>query len=292
MSTYFVSTSGSNGNPGLQDAPFATIARGLSALNSGDTLLLRGGTYPEYISNVPSGATISGYSSESAVLRPPGGGDHVIYLTGNYRGITFNNLIIDAANVGHNGIKFQGGPNGNRVQNCEIRNAPESGILLTDGSIGNVFVNLNIHNNGRMGYAPPVAAYGMYIATAGNIVDGCAIHDNVGYGIHNYSASGGADNNTIRNNRIYSNGRSTGNYVFGLLVGPGGIAYNNLIYSNQRGLQIFTGSGQAYFNTIYGNINEAIQVYGSASLTYKNNIIFGNGQTINGNGNGSNNLVG
>jgi len=297
--TYYVATNGNNSNPGTIGSPFLTIAKGLSVLAAGDTLYIRAGTYAEYIdNNVPSGTsftnavTVSGFPSEVVTIRPNSGNDHVINFNGSGPSyIIFNNLVIDATNAGHNGMKLQGGPNHIRVQNCEFKNAVESGILLTDGSGFNEFINVNSHNNGQIGYAPPVAAYGMYIATANNLVDRCSIHDNVGYGIHTYSATGGADNITIRNTRIYNNGRNTSNYVFGVLVGPGGVAYNNLIYGNQRGLQVFTGSGSAYNNTIYNNINEAIQVYGSASLTYTNNIIYSNGSTLNGSGSSSNNLL-
>ena len=294
---YFVSPSGSDSGAGSESVPFRTIAKGLSVVRAGETLFLRGGTYAEYlINNVPAGSssarvTIRAYPSETVVIRPGGGQQHVIYLSGGgFQYITFLGLSFDAANVGNNGIKLQGGSHHIRFENCEVKNAVESGFLFTDGSGYNEVVNSDVHHNGRSGYAPPTAAYGLYIATANNRVESCAVHDNVGYGIHIYSASGGADNNTVRNCRIYNNGRNTSNYVFGLLLGPGGMGYNNLIYGNQRGVQVYNSSNCGiYFNTIYNNQHEAIQLSGSNN-TYRNNILYLNPEGVYGNGTNSNNL--
>ena len=43
--TYYVATNGSDSNPGTQSQPFQTVQKGLSVLQAGDTLYLRGGTY-------------------------------------------------------------------------------------------------------------------------------------------------------------------------------------------------------------------------------------------------------
>ncbi|HEU5080599.1 MAG TPA: carbohydrate-binding protein [Opitutaceae bacterium] len=53
--TFYVSPTGSDSNPGTQAAPFRSITRAQSAASSGDTVLLRGGTY--------SGFTIAGSDS-------------------------------------------------------------------------------------------------------------------------------------------------------------------------------------------------------------------------------------
>src|SRR5579859_6230858 len=45
--SYYVSTSGSDTNPGTLSSPFKTIAKGVSAVNAGDTLYIVSGTYNE-----------------------------------------------------------------------------------------------------------------------------------------------------------------------------------------------------------------------------------------------------
>ena len=47
-----VAPTGADTDPGTAEAPFATLARGLAAVGPGDTLLVRGGTYPERITSV------------------------------------------------------------------------------------------------------------------------------------------------------------------------------------------------------------------------------------------------
>src|SRR5262245_1054959 len=78
--TYYVATTGSDANPGSQSQPFRTIDRGVSALQAGDTLYIRGGTYnPGRFGKhasvpLPSGTswsnavTIAGYPGETAIM--------------------------------------------------------------------------------------------------------------------------------------------------------------------------------------------------------------------------------
>src|SRR5256885_16240122 len=49
LSTYYVSTSGSDGNPGSLDQPLRTIQQAASRAQPGDTVLVRGGTHPETV---------------------------------------------------------------------------------------------------------------------------------------------------------------------------------------------------------------------------------------------------
>src|SRR5215813_11975209 len=71
--TYYVSTTGTDANPGTIDRPFGTINRGAALLHPGDTLYLRGGTYYQTVYAPASGTpvapvTISGYQGETAVI--------------------------------------------------------------------------------------------------------------------------------------------------------------------------------------------------------------------------------
>jgi len=43
---YYVATTGSDSNPGTMDQPFATVQKGADTAVAGDTVYLRGGTYP------------------------------------------------------------------------------------------------------------------------------------------------------------------------------------------------------------------------------------------------------
>lgn len=71
--TYYVSTTGDDGNAGSLAQPYQTVNHALSKLRPGDTLYLRGGTYYEEVSASVSGTagqpiTIAGYAGEQAVI--------------------------------------------------------------------------------------------------------------------------------------------------------------------------------------------------------------------------------
>ncbi|HEY0865874.1 MAG TPA: right-handed parallel beta-helix repeat-containing protein [Fimbriimonas sp.] len=54
--TYFVATTGSDTNPGSREEPFQTIQKGADSLGRGDTLVIQGGVYREYVALARSGA--------------------------------------------------------------------------------------------------------------------------------------------------------------------------------------------------------------------------------------------
>jgi MYXO-CTERM domain-containing protein len=72
--TFYVATTGNDGNPGSMALPFKTVGKGTSALTGpGDTLYIRSGTYPGTINPKVSGTaaawiTISAYPGELAIL--------------------------------------------------------------------------------------------------------------------------------------------------------------------------------------------------------------------------------
>jgi TusA-related sulfurtransferase len=55
--TYYVATTGNNVNPGISSQPVKTIGKGISKLQSGDTLVIKPGTYAERLENIPSGTS-------------------------------------------------------------------------------------------------------------------------------------------------------------------------------------------------------------------------------------------
>src|SRR3954468_10480161 len=97
--------------------PKGTIAGpsgGLTCLSAGSTLLIKAGTYAEFINyrQIPSGVsgsptTVKAAPGEMVILRPTtggGGGDAVWFYGQSY--IVLDGLIIDAVNVPANGIRF------------------------------------------------------------------------------------------------------------------------------------------------------------------------------------------
>ena len=66
--TYYVATTGSDANPGSQAKPFQTLNKGVSLLQAGDTLYIRGGTYtPGTFGQHGTGTMPSGTSWTNAI---------------------------------------------------------------------------------------------------------------------------------------------------------------------------------------------------------------------------------
>ncbi len=72
LSTYFVSTGGSDTHAGSIASPFRTIQRAANLANPGDTILIRGGTYRETVTPARSG------SSGAPIVFKPYNGEKVV----------------------------------------------------------------------------------------------------------------------------------------------------------------------------------------------------------------------
>jgi hypothetical protein len=269
--TYYTATTGSDSNPGTIEKPFKTIVKGIHSMRAGDTLRIRGGTYPERLHHnerivFPSGTswtnavTIVAYPGETVILRPGSGGSVVSIETAKQY-IIFDRLIFDAINAGSEStIGIMGGANHIRFQNCEIKNSFYNGVMIGWGGLGvtsdyNEFINCIIHHSGRYGGAqingvnvpgPDTApgfgrGHGMYIETSYNLVRNCNIHSNGEYGLKFYygdpKSGRRANHNTIRDSVLYNNAQNTTRYGHpiggGILLATGvnNRAINNIVYN-------------------------------------------------------------
>jgi parallel beta-helix repeat protein len=256
--TYYVATDGSDSNSGTEAQPFQTLDRGIRDLRPGDTLYVKNGTYTGGLMFIPSGTswgnpvTVAAYPGHSPVIVPAGPGSTTLYLVTS-RYIVIDGFVIYGTNGG-DAVKITWGWGGIadhiRIQNSEILYAGGSGIAISDGSDGNEFINLQIHDNGTDGLG-----YGFYIVSSDNLVEGCSIHDHTGWGIHAWHSTGtGVNNNVIRNNVIYNNGRSGRGDGILLTSGNGNQASNNDIWRNNGGIRIEAASNTYVdHNTIHGN---------------------------------------
>jgi len=304
--TYWVAKTGSDSNScsqaQSQSTPRLTINEGLKCLAGGDTLYILSGTYNERIESragtpsVPSGrswtnmTTISAaLGSELQVILRPDSGEHVVFLFGTHQYINFNGLVLDGSGISHTGTKGEdcspgyncgtigGVPQFIKWSNSEIKNAHDSGVL---GYGDSIFTNMNIHHNGSTDFD-----HGLYIAGVGNLIENSQVHHNSGWGVHVYNQPGGTNNNTVRGNVIYSNGRFKARGV-GIVLSSGfnNQAYNNILYDNLGGgIQIDWGDNlMAYNNTIYNNAAGCISIGGSSSnAIVKNNLCSDSGDITN-----------
>jgi len=315
--TYYTARAGSDSNSCSQatspSTPKLTINAGLRCLSAGDTLDIRGGTYPERLSSFagtafPAGTswsnpvTIQGHPGESVVIKPEPGYDFLVvifdggaYTDSSYRQyLIFDNLTFDGSNGTNTVIKLDVGSRRIRIKNCKIiGNSGGNGINwggdtpATTTSREHEILNNEVYGN---------AGYGMYIGGFGNIIDGNYVHDNYGYGLHQYG-SGHTDfsNNILRNNIIQHNGHNNqnpaGSCALLLSSGDNNVAYNNVILDhNGCGIQIYASASnaKAYNNTIVGNVAACINNNpGSSGAIIRNNICYNNGSDITDAGSGA-----
>jgi hypothetical protein len=281
LTTFYVATTGSDGDDGTLDAPFRTLNYAVGLLHPGDTLLVRGGTYREWLNSaVPGGTswsapvTIAAYPGEMPVLRPAKEeADQVLkFASGSEHFISIEGLVLDAARVLYDAVKITAGDgvaSHIRLLNCEIMNAPQQGVLVTQvGADYNEFVNCKIHDNGTDNFN-----HGMYLETSHNLVDGCEFYNNAGYGIQIYKGNGvsGQDasynlveNCVIHDNGLYGNSGSSG---IGLFTGVGNEALGNTVYNNPRGIATDYGASETVIqaNVVYGTTQNAAIYIGSGS---------------------------
>jgi parallel beta-helix repeat protein len=319
--TYYVATNGSNGYSCSQaqsaGTPKLTLSSSLRCLAAGDTLLVRGGTYDEGISWVPSGTSwnnkvrVANYPGETVWLTPlsaatsAGGKSIVIWLDGNFTYVEFDGINLDGRNLPGGLNLWVSTNNGNdphhiRFQNAEVIAGLISGSAAIQlgshnraGQTGaNELINVTIHGGGVPGLCGwQCNSYGVYVEGPNNLIDGCDIYDTSGAGIHIYNASGDSpDNNTVRNNRIHDITRTGSlDQVWGIIVtGNNNHIYNNVIYrinvgnpiQGNAGLVVYAASNtEVYNNTVYGNSGWGIV---TSLLAYgsvvRNNISYGNRQ--------------
>jgi len=263
---FYVSLNGDDRNIGTEQAPFRTLRKGASVLTPGATLYVMGGTYAESLVNaIPGGSswaspvTVAAYPGHTVTVKPSSGSHRVLHFDGADRQyIVIDGLILDALNVSydavkitHSGTDVAASAHHIRIVRSEVRNAPSQGILVTGRSNSNEFLQLKVHDNGTSDFD-----HGIYIATDNNLVEGCEIFRNAGWGVHIYNGAGTTNRNVVRSNKIHNNGRvGKRGPGIGIYTGSDNVAYNNILWRQQIGIHLDHGANASIVanNTIYGH---------------------------------------
>jgi parallel beta-helix repeat protein len=227
-SSYYVATTGSNAGGGTLDSPWQTISYGMTRLAPGDTLLVRGGSYHEYVRALgyagirTAPKVVMSYPGERAIIDgqkdlpglPYSMG--LVHLDGDYwvlRDLT----VINSSQPYGMGI-YMGGT-GDRVIDCIVHDTGDMGIYaggdssLVDGcTVYNAcLANYDgyIWTHGGTWGVGITASRGAGAGTRGiagkddttdyAIVRNCTVHDVWGEGISTYEAK----HTLLENNTIY-----------------------------------------------------------------------------------------
>jgi parallel beta-helix repeat protein len=301
---FYVNTNGGvDANPCTPNSPNTakkTIANAIANCirTPGDTLYIRSGVYNERLSGLswPSGTsftvpiTIAGFAGETATIKAPAGGSGGMVNVTNTSYLIFDNLTLDATDYAtdssHHALVLGTGTHHIRVQNSHIQSArgftspnASKGIVIDPSSTNNELLGLDVHHH---------LGDGIDIPSANNLVQGSNLHDNARSGLR-LSSGGSATANTIRANRLYTNGDNSINCAGGcsypgLAIDSGTqtLVANNLVYQNANGGMLLAGTNQTvYNNTVANNLSTGACIGGvGTSHTIRNNICWQNGAAI------------
>jgi hypothetical protein len=279
----YVSTNGSDSNPGTSAQPFRTITYAYSLAGPGTTILVLPGVYTDYtsgwglhlgssgtaanpivlVSQVRGGAIIDGQNASNRNL--------AVYLDGNYNVVEGFGI----RNGPNGGISIWG--NGNQILDNQIYGNGNPASTSTDGRDGiysdqttsdNVYVGNLVYDNGRQGSG---LDHGLYLCGQNEFVVNNVVYGNAACGLqvagyttvsnlrvyNNVFAWNGADGIIlwqtlsgvdIENNIFYKNGQyGLGSYA---ATGSGVVLNDNLCFDNGAGNYEFTAGGSTYTYTL------------------------------------------
>ena len=254
MTTYYVSTTGSDNGTGTQTSPWQTINHALQAsLKPGDTIMAEPGTYNEAISINKSGSaagyiTLKSQVPGGALIRPPAGSVNAVYINANY--VTIDGFDIAGASSG-NGIIGIGVHHVNVLNNVSHDNA-QSGIQFVQSEFETITGNTT-YNNASSGWYSGISVY------------------------ENRNVSGDTTTQGYRtiiaNNTSYDNVTKTGTHSDG-----NGIIIDDFQNTQNSGSSNYTYPTLVQNNLVYGNGGSGVQVFLSDNVTVANNTAYNNHQ--------------
>lgn len=237
----FVAANGDDSGPGTNELPFRTIKRGVDSAAAGDTVTVRGGTYPESVRFARSGNYFGRFITLKAADGEPvivAGIDTAAQDHLNIRGFTVRNAAyLGIAVIGSYRV---------RVEDCRVENCPGSGIYV-DKSNDVIVSRCDVSGACRHGEES------VSLKRSTNVVfEDCTVHDTFHEGI---DVKEGSRHVVVRRNRVYNVERQ-GLYADGWDADTGDIRFeNNIIHDCMVGLVACTETGGLLHDvTFIGNV--------------------------------------
>jgi parallel beta-helix repeat protein len=284
---FFVSTNGSDNNPGTLNLPWRTLNKAASMLEPGDIVFIRGGIYQEAVDFSGSGTSktpikILAYPGETPIIdgnnysipRETGGAllelsGNYIYASGlevrysSYLGVLLNgsHSVANKINSNHNfhsGMRIAGDYSiieysqvwSNDMQNYNGKNGGDSTALTAARQPNYAIIRNNVvYGNWGIGLST-------YEAN-GTIIEGNVVFDNYFTNIYLSDAT----NVLFQRNFIYATGNMSGGSQIGIQVGDETsnppseniTIINNIVYGTNRNLACWKGSTRKMTNVLIAN---------------------------------------
>jgi hypothetical protein len=192
--------------------------------------------------------------------------------------VVLDGFTVDGA-AGNNGISVVFAHH-IRFQNLEVKNWKDpnsSGVFVYADY--NEFLNLKVHDS-----PTGSEAHGVYILGSHNLVDGCDVYNNSGYGIQVYNGNDNtaAHDNIIRNNRVHDNYIAPSCCGGGITLNSGdnNVAYNNLVYQNgaDAAISVSYSAGNTHIdnNTTYNNSGGGLHIGNAGGRGTPNTLVTNN----------------
>jgi hypothetical protein len=259
--TFYVSTVGSDSNPGSQSQPWRTIQKALNTLSPGERALVRAGTYTESLELNRAGTssapiTVEAFPGERPVLRSTD--THPLRVNESGAWFRFRGFVIrDFPGTSGGNVDLYGSHL--EISNNEITNSTDQAIYTDEESDHVQILGNWIHHNGE---GRTHQSHGIYLQGDDHLVANNLIHDHPkGFGIQVYDKG---------NRAIVVANTITDNAFSGIVVGGGGGVDDVVVRNNILA-----------YNAHYGVAPDSSCPTGSVA---DHNVIFGNGYGATGGG--------
>ena len=284
---YYVSTSGSDTNPGTAASPFRSIQHAADVVKPGYTVHVAPGTYNENGLNIST----SGTASQRIRFVSDTRWGAKITVTSSYTVVTIGGFYVDFDGFDVEGasgtcLGIRADNSFERVLNNHVHHIPADVGTLCNGNGGagidstnytgsdNDIIGNVVHDVGSI-TAPNQAVHGIYVSNARCRIENNISFHNAAWGIHLYHA---ATNDTISNNTVFENG--AGGIVLAANIGTNDytIVDNNIVvhnfasglYNDGYGIQERSGTGthnQYHNNLVYQNARGGFSLQNGLTAT-------------------------
>jgi hypothetical protein len=239
---FHVMTTGRNTNPGSISAPwdlqYALLRE--NAANPGDTIWIHEGTYAgRFYSNLDGTAerpyVVRAMPGVRASIVLPDGVPGYAVLDARsthtvYWGLEFAVLHTNSASGSYaDGVRFGPGARFNKLVNCVIRDATNSGVADQDAEGTELYGNIIVYSGRRATGGNAYAVYGQNDSTMGRktYADNVFLHTFAGYTLHMYGTNTTVDSFTIKHN-VFANTTGSAALMFSSNArGPRGVVIDS-----------------------------------------------------------------